>query len=1804
MRLFLGLLFLCFATPVWADGPIPDKRTAILRDVDFPGGDIAQIFDITLPACQAACLANPDCGAFTFNARSNACFPKSEALEQTPYQGAISALVLATSPDVLANAEMRGAELDFLTPDDLARARSQALGMGQRYAAGDWPLDLLLTEATRQRQAGDLPAAVRLTGAAITLADRDDLWSEYARLSLILPTQNGQQARQNADQAFLAATNAYLRGSTEGSRTTALSVMAEALIRQNRGRTAIPALRLAQSIQPRDDTARALDQAIARFGFRIVEHQVDSDLAQPRICAVFSEALVANGVDYGPFVQVDATGLSVEPSGQQLCIEGIEHGSRHRVTFRSGLPAASSEALSQDVTLTLYVRDRSPRVRFPGRAYVLPKTAGAALPITTVNTETVDLTLHRISDRNLLRAIQSQTFGPTLNAWSADQFTRDVGPEIWSGTGEVEMVLNRDVTTRLPMAEALQDQPPGIYALQARIPGQDIYSEPAAFQWFVVSNLGLATMSGTDGLHVFVRDLGDAQGREGVSVQLLSRANAVLGETTTDAMGYTRFDPALTRGLGGAEPAMIVAQAGDDLSFLSLTDPAFDLSDRGVEGRPAAPPIDVFLTTDRGAYRAGETIYATALARDGQAVALPEFPLTAVLTRPDGVEYEREVSRSDTAGGHVFAFDVGLSVPRGTWRLEVFADPEAPALADARMLVEDFLPERIDFDLAFSGDTLRTGEMAELTVDANYLFGAPAADLPIEGEVRLRLAEGVADHPGFRFGRHDQRFDTALRSLPGGIRTDAEGNATLSVTLPDTDAQGRPLEIVATVRMSEGSGRPVERRVTAAVEPTGPMLGLRPMFEDVVPEGGEARFQIIGLDTGGTAAPLPVTWTVNRVETRYQWYSLYGNWNWEPVTQRTRVASGEVTTANTPIEVSAPIDWGQYEIVVEHDGTSYAASSMAFTAGWYAPADATTTPDMLEVSLDRPAYRSGDTATLRIVPRAPGTALVTVMSNRLIAMETVEVGEGETLVDLPVTDEWGAGAYVSATLVRPMDVAAGRNPTRALGLAYAAVDPGEKALEVSLDVPEQAQPRAPLTVGVDVAGVQPDETAYVTLAAVDVGILNLTGFENPDLSDHYFGQRELGMGLRDLYGRLIDGLNGAEGRVRSGGDAGSALEMQSPPPTEELVTFFRGPVTVGPDGQAQVTFDLPAFNGTLRLMAVAWSDTGVGQADAEVLVRDPVVVSASLPRFLSPGDESRLLLEITHVEGAAGAMPLSVSAGSGLTLGSVPFSVALADQAAQVVEVPITAQQTGVYPLSIGLTLPSGEILEKDLQLAVQINDPPVARTSRFTLAAGDTFTFDDDVFTGLRDGTATLTIGALGQLDAPGLLTMLDRYPYGCTEQVASQAMPLLYLSSLGETMGLGTQAGLNQRINEALDLMLARQNSGGGFGLWGVGGGDLWLDAYVTDFLSRARGEGFAVPDIAFRLALDNLRNRVNYAADFETGGEDLAYALMVLAREGAAAVGDLRYYSDVKGDAFATALASAQLGAALALYGDQTRADAMFARASRQIAGIASQEEGLVWRADYGTHLRDAAGVLALATEAGSAAVDRGPLTQIVAEPERIRSTQEAVWTLLAARALVQDTAAQGFTIEGAPVEGPLVQLRESGGAPVAIRNGSPRDEIVTLTAFGVPTDPEPAGGNGYAISRSYYTMEGDPVTLDQVAVGDRLVTVLRVEPFGQSEARLMVNDPLPAGLEIDNPSLLRGGDVRALDWLQLTPARHAEFRSNRFLAAIDWRSDQAFQLAYVLRATSPGSYHHPAASVEDMYRPQYRARTEAGRVTVTP
>ena len=568
--------------------------------------------------------------------------------------------------------------------------------------------------------------------------------------------------------------------------------------------------------------------------------------------------------------------------------------------------------------------------------------------------------------------------------------------------------------------------------------------------------------------------------------------------------------------------------------------------------------------------------------------------------------------------------------------------------------------------------------------------------------------------------------------------------------------------------------------------------------------------------------------------------------------------------------------------------------------------------------------------TVAVTARSAGKVTLSVIGDKLITQTTTDVQPGLVKLPLTVGDDWGTGAYVLATLRRPLDAAEKRMPGRAIGVQWFSIDKAAHTIGVALDLPALIRPETTLRVPVKLAGLAPNEEARIVVSAVDVGILNLTNYKAPDPDGYYLGQRKLSAEVRDLYGQLIDGMQGTKGEIRSGGDCGEG-ELQGSPPVQPPLAFYSGIVTVGPDGTAEVNFDIPAFSGTVRVMAVAWSKDKTGHASGDVVVRDPVVVTATLPRFLLMGDKSTLRLDLDNVEGATGDYKIAVTTDGPLSVEGGDQTLTLDAKKRGAVTLPVSATGVGT---GIGRARRSAGLKASRSRANIRSRCRPatqiLARRTVKPLEPGQSITISGDVFADLVPGTGkvSLSVTPTAALDVATLLAALDRYPLGCTEQIVSRALPLLYVNELSLDAQLAVDTGVDERIAKAIEIVLARQGSEGAFGLWSPGGDDAWLDSYVTDFLTRARARGFSVSDDQFKLALNRLRNYVSTAPDVSTdGGLALSYALYVLARNGMAPVGDLRYIADVKLNDLATPTAKAEIGAALAMLGDRVRSEKAF-------------------------------------------------------------------------------------------------------------------------------------------------------------------------------------------------------------------------------------------------------------------------------------
>ncbi|THD73660.1 MAG: alpha-2-macroglobulin family protein [Bradyrhizobium sp.] len=1672
----------------------------------------------------------------------------------------------------------------------------------------------LRTDADAAFKRGDFRTGLQVLGQiAATTPDDSGNWLRLARtIFQIRPASTSEQTFL-MERASTAAYIAYQRAGNPGDEADALAVLGRALSERKLWRPALDSLRLSLDMREVAEVRGQYERMRDEHGFRLLDYTVDSDGASPRACFQFSEDL-AKRTDFAPFLALagnDKPALSSE--GKQLCVDGLKHGERYNINLRAGLPSTVKETLPKSAEFNIYVRDRKPLVRFTGRAYVLPRTGQRGIPLVSVNTPAVTVNVFRIGDRNLINTVIGSDFQRLLSKYELSDLGNERGVKVWSGELVTATTLNQDVTTAFPVDQALGDLQPGIYVMTAAAKGPASDDEyQLATQWFIVSDLGLTAFSGNDGIHVFVDSLASTNAIGSAEVRLVARNNEILATRKTDDSGHVLFEAGLARGEGGLSPAMVTVTSDKaDYAFLSLKTDAFDLTDRGVAGRAVPAGADAFVYAERGVYRSNETVYLTALLRDGQGNAVTGGPLTLLIERPDGVEFRRAILTDEGAGGRSMSLALNSAVPTGTWRVRAFTDPKGSPVGETTFMVEDYVPERVEFDLSSKDKQIRADAPVELKVDGHFLYGAPASGLQLEGDMLVAPAAARPGFAGYQFGIADEETTSnermPIENLP---EADANGVATFPVSLAKPPASTRPQEAQIFIRMAEAGGRAVERKLVLPVAPATAMIGVRPLFGDKsVAEGDKAEFDVVFVAPDGKPlARSGLRYELMKLESRYQWYRQDSSWEFEPVKSTTRVADGDLTiAADKPSRVTLSPQPGRYRLDVKSTEADGPLTSVQFDVGWYSDGSADT-PDLLETSIDKPEYQSGDTMVVSVNARGAGKLTVNVLGDRLLTTQSTDVKEGTSQVRIPVGKDWGTGAYVVATLRRPLDATAQRMPGRAIGLKWFGIDKKTRTLQVNLSPPALVRPNNTLKIPVKLGGLNPGEDAKVVVAAVDVGILNLTNYKPPAPDDYYLGQRRMTSEIRDLYGQLIDGMQGTRGQIKTGGDAGA--ELQGSPPTQKPLALYSGIVTVAADGTAEISFDIPEFAGTARVMAVAWTATKLGRATIDVTVRDPVVLTATLPRFLLNGDHGTMSFDLDNVEGAAGDYTINVKTSGPVKLtGNPATTVKLAARQRTSLALALDAGGAGTANLDVDIRGPDGLTLARHYALDVKAATQILARRSIRTLAKGESLTLTSDMFSDLVPGTGgvSLSVSLSTALDAATILKALDRYPYGCSEQITSRAMPLLYVNDLAAGAHLAMDTAVDQRIKDAIDRLLARQGSNGSFGLWSAGGDDAWLDAYVMDFLTRAREKGFAVPDVLFKTGLDRIRNSVVNASEPEKdGGRDLAYGLYVLARNGAAPIGDLRYLADTKLGNLATSIAKSQLAAALALVGDKGRAERVYAAALDSLAPKPVLEFG---RADYGSALRDAAALVSLASEGNA---PQATLTQAVQRVEVARgltpytSTQENAWLVLASRALAKESLT--LDVDGAPVKTALYRSYKAAameGKPIKITNTGDTPVQAVISVSGSPVTPEPAASNGFKIERNYFTLDGKPADVSKATQNDRFAVVLKITEAKPEYGHIMVSDYLPAGLEIDNPHLVSSGDTGTLDWIEDgEEPEDTEFRDDRFTAAIDRAADDkaVFTVAYVVRAVSPGKYVLPQAYVEDMYNPSRYGRTGTGSVEV--
>ena len=1618
--------------------------------------------------------------------------------------------------------------------------------------------------------------------------------------------------------------------------------------------TAAPADGPAWSLfgKPRD--AAAARRGIPKpEGFAVWRTRLDTGKSAPLACIEMSKPLDP-GQSYGDFVMVTpdpGRAPAVTVRGSELCIGGIGFVDS-RVTLLKGLPGAGKWTLAANADVDFTFGEKPPYVGFAGDGVILPREDADGVGIETVNVSRLSIEVWRVPDRNLVRrsisAPEPTNEGDYPNEWG-DDTPDEEGRIVWKGEVAVRGDGGAKVTTVFPLGAVLKEMKPGGYVIKARdasggreAKDRDEYdpNPPAqARRWIIFTDMGLIAYDGSQALDVVVRSLKTARTLPGVRVALVARNGEDLAEAVADAGGRVRFERPLLEGEGAARAKMVMAYGDQgDLAVLDLDRSPVDLSKQGIggrnapgssesatAGRTAGSEIDGYLYADRGIYRPGETVRLTALVRDRESRAVKDRKGAVVVRRPSGVEFRRYGFADAPRGVAVANIALPRSAPRGRWTASLEMEGIEAASGDISFSVEDFAPQRLAVTATGREQVpVGPGETRRIDVSARFLYGAAGAGLQTQGEARIGPDhDPFPAYEGFQWGDQQTAFDEKMVEL-GSTVTDGEGRATLSVDTAEVAGAVQPLRANVVASVFEPGGRPVREGVALKVRPKAIYYGVKVEQGEADRGDPPVSLDVIAVNAAGARIGGAATYSLVSENWDYDWFQQDGRWQWRRTSRDVVVQRGTLQIgAGQPARVARRLGWGDYRLVVE--GAGGTRTVIRFASGWGAPAKDAEAPDFVRVTAGPGVHNQGETVNLTIKAPYEGEAQIAVATDRVIDFQTVKVGEKGATVRLRTNAAWGGGAYVLVTVIQPRDPVNSPKPRRALGLVYVPLDPKGRKLTVEVGTPEKLRSGDAIEVPVAVRGLGIAQRARVTVAAVDEGILRLTRFESPDPVKWYFGKRALSVDYRDDYGRLLDPNLGPPANVNFGGDEIGGEGLTVTP--IKTVALWSGVVETGLDGKARIKLPAAGFNGELRVMAVAWTDEAVGSASKAMVVREPVIADLNLPRFLSPGDKPVATLELHNVEGRPGAYSVETTSSGGvlMTLRKA-FQLALGQRIAE--RIPFLAPRSvGIGNVGFKVSGPQFSTA-KDYQIQTRLGWGPITRTVTNLQQPNEAYTPTPGLMSGLAAGDVTMHVSysPFRGFDPGPIAVSLQRYPYGCTEQLVSAAYPLLYAGEVSsDPKARRASAGLNDAVSRLLD----RQTLDGAFGLWRVGDGeaDAWLGAYATDFLVEARKRGAPVPQASLDRALSAMRQisrpegwasvsyRMEYPVWWGRTAEDSrkatqkmrsrasAYALYVLAKAGRGDLARLRWWHDVQMKTEASPLAKAQVGAGLAMMGDKARARSAFRQAVRSLG----YREETDW---YQSPLRDLGAVIALAHEAGEVETAQGlqrRLEGAVKNPDAL-NTQEQARLLQAAHFMLRAAGAMRIDADG------VIALPISGGGPRWAVGRLADAKFInlgsgalwrTVTVRGTPVAAPPAEGNGMSVAKRLYSFTGGTVDTSALRQGDRVIVLLSGRSQQARAMSLVVDDPLPAGFEIEtvlSPEDAQNGPFAFLG--QLTGSDVQEARDDRYIAAMDLGGEESFALAYVARAVTPGDFFLPGPEARDMYRPSVSARGEAGRLVISP
>lgn len=1518
--------------------------------------------------------------------------------------------------------------------------------------------------------------------------------------------------------------------------------------------------------------------------------------------------------------------LNFSVSGNVLRIEtDLDNVQTVELKIKKGLPGLYGGRLEFDYEQEVSMVNVDPSINFADKKGKYLMLGGEEnLKVNAVNINEVEIEVSQVFKNNILHFLNQYGYYYYYDEYdyyyNPSYYVGDFGEILYEEKIKLTGGQNWLKSFTVNLNKALGQKYKGIYTVSVRSADERWRSDSKIV---AVSDLGIISKIAEDEIYVFVNSISGAEPVSDAEVTIISTNNQTILTGKTDGNGVAVFKD-VKKKTEGFSPRLVLVDKEEDFNYVDLRETRIETSRFDVGGLTQyAADFNVFLYSARNIYRPGDEVNLSAIVRNDKIQVVKDVPLITKIVTPTGKVFEEFKKDLNEQGSFELSFTLPEFAQTGGYSADVYTGGKQ-LIGTYKFSVEEFVPDKIRVNVKSDKEKTKPGDKVKIDIAAEFLFGAPAAEMKYETDIQLNHKSfSSKNFPGYVFSNSSISNTTIDHTFLEG-QLDSEGKIKIEYSIPTGIQSNGVIVGTAYVSIFDLTGRTVTRSASFDVFPKDYFIGIK-STDYYYGVNENINFNLAAVDKddkqinnfSATAKLVRYEWqTVLKKDynNRYYYASEEKEFNeWEK-----DVAINGPTKFNFMVSKS-----GRYELRIFKKGSSDYEKNNFYAYGWGASTAGSFEVDKegrVEIVFDKEHYEPGEKAKVLFTCPFSGKLLVTLERGSVYSYQYIDVNSRSAEIELPLNDDHMPNVYITATLFKKHSKDEAAPFLVGHGFASMKVLKNRNKLPVSISVPQKIKPNTTQQITIK---TDSQKDIYVTVAAVDEGILQITNFATPDPFGFMYAKRPLMVESYDLYKLLLPEIVKISSSP-GGGDMEQQLQKRTNPISVKrfkLLSYWSGIRKTNSDGVVTVSLNIPQFNGEVRLMAVAYTGSRFGSTEERMKVADDLIIEPQVPRFLAVNDSLVTPVSIVNTTDKTASVEVSLKVEGPLKIvSSTKKSLKIEPNSTKSVTFGIVAQsQVGAGKIIFETSGLAN--IKEEIDIAIRPISPLIVETGSGTIEAGKEIKID--IPKNFLKGTqsTTLTISKFPAVKFAKQLKYLVGYPHGCVEQTVSKLFPQLYFEDLAKLVAPEMYRTNNPvyYVKEGIRKIESMQLYDGSIAYW-QGGTETswWGSVYAAHFLVEAKKAGFNVSESVLNKLTKYLSQKAKEQSTFDyvtylpTGrtikkiaNKEILYSLYVLALAGEGDIATMNYYKarphliseDMR---YLLAGSYALMGRWNSYY--EIVPNAFTPERTDRLTG-----------GSFDSDIRANAIMLNVLLEVEPANKQIPVIIKYLTQnADRMYSTQERSFAFLAlgkaaslnADANVSvDILVDGKSINKFSGKDLTVTDEKLNASNITLKASGKGEVYYFWSAEGVKLNEKVKEEDSYMqIRRTFYSYKTGRLIPDyRFYQGELIVCKIELTGFERNAENIVITDLIPAGFEIENPRL---NPATELKWIPKNPmyVQYMDIRDDRLLLFTNLNRNKTNDFYYLLRVVNQGTYQLPVIGAEAMYDQEYHSYHGAGVVKV--